>query len=269
MHHFPKGAGYSALEKNILKRRAFEMVLVLFRVEELRRLVVESIRATDGTRGALRGQTERLPEGTKNLYKKAWQILVDDGVITLAQSREIQGLTDYRNVVAHATELLTTDINRDWSADIDSMPDLAKYKPEALRRIKTLATAVESGMQAKHYVFSISLGPTIFEPAERAYAEEIRRLSSKIHKQMSSMREEIEEVNANIASLPPATTEALEPLHPDNRRGNGTLTKRGIDCCIKLFILGATPIAVAYLMRISVRSSNAQYRRWQSRKIRD
>jgi hypothetical protein len=45
--HFPRGPRLSALEKNELKKRALEMVLVLFYIEDLKQFVVESIRATD------------------------------------------------------------------------------------------------------------------------------------------------------------------------------------------------------------------------------
>lgn len=52
MRHHPKGGRYTALEKNVLKHRAFEMVLVLFEVQHLKDFVLGSIRATDSQRYA-------------------------------------------------------------------------------------------------------------------------------------------------------------------------------------------------------------------------
>jgi hypothetical protein len=112
MRHFPKGTRYSALEKNVLKLRAFEMVLVLFYAEGLRSFVVGSIRATDRLRVPTESAPHRLPDETRKLYKKAWQILVDDEILTTEESAEIQALIDYRNVIAHATEELVADVNR-------------------------------------------------------------------------------------------------------------------------------------------------------------
>lgn len=154
MEYFPKGTRYSSLEKNILKYRAFEMVLILFRVDQLRAFVVDSIRATDGLRAGLKSVTPRLPKGTKNLYKRAWQILVDDEILASGESVEIQGLIDYRNVVAHATERLTIDVNRAWSSE--SLSDLRRYEPKALDRIEFLADKIVERMSSK-YVLSLSL----------------------------------------------------------------------------------------------------------------
>jgi hypothetical protein len=85
--HFPRGNRLSALEKNELKRRALEMVLVLFYIEDLKHFVVESIRATDRLRGLANGG--RLPPATKKLYKNAWAILVDAAVLSQQESDEI------------------------------------------------------------------------------------------------------------------------------------------------------------------------------------
>ena len=86
------------------------MVLILFYVEDLRKFVVGSIRSTDQLRATLSSVAPRLPEGTNNLYKKAWGILVDDGILSSEESDEIQRLLDYRNTIAHAPEKLTVDI---------------------------------------------------------------------------------------------------------------------------------------------------------------
>ena len=69
----PRGENLRALEQNILKYRAFEMVMILFYVEEIKLIALRTIRVTDRFRN-----NDRLPEGTKKLYQKLWKILVSE-----------------------------------------------------------------------------------------------------------------------------------------------------------------------------------------------
>ena len=108
--HFPRGNRLAAIEKNELKRRAFEMVLMLFYIEDLKEFVVSSIRASDSRHTD--PAKHRLPEGTKNLYTRAWKVLVAKNVLTEDEASELEGLIDYRNLVAHQTQSLTGDVGR-------------------------------------------------------------------------------------------------------------------------------------------------------------
>jgi hypothetical protein len=68
--HNPKGRQLPALEQNILKYRALEMVMILFYAENLNQVVVSSIRATDRftTDGRLR--EERLLMAPKTCTRR-------------------------------------------------------------------------------------------------------------------------------------------------------------------------------------------------------
>src|SRR4051794_23130025 len=108
-HYFPKGRRLPALERNILKYRAFEIVLILFHIQNLRSYVLRTIRANDKA---------RIPEGTKKSDKKAWAYLVEKGVITQDESDEIKRLTNYRNTIAHEIQQLTYDLSQErFAAD--------------------------------------------------------------------------------------------------------------------------------------------------------
>jgi hypothetical protein len=111
--HHPKGRQLPALGQNILKYRALEMVMILFYAENLNQVVVSSIRATDRFTTVERLREERLPDGTKNLHKKAWKILVEDGILTKAENEEIQRLINYRNDIGHRIHQLVADVSRD------------------------------------------------------------------------------------------------------------------------------------------------------------
>lgn len=73
--------------------------------------------------------------------------------------------------------------------------------------------------------------------------------------------------NQIIKSIPKSVTEAAVPYHPRNTRENGSLTRAGGECAFQLFEAQATPLAVAYMMRISLRSANLWFKKWQARKV--
>ena len=84
-----------ALEKNILKYRAIQMILLLHQVESLRSFVLGTIKSTNSiVRGKIK---HRIPDGTKNPLKEAWKILVEEGVITEDESKDLQNIIEIRN----------------------------------------------------------------------------------------------------------------------------------------------------------------------------
>jgi uncharacterized protein YutE (UPF0331/DUF86 family) len=104
----PTSSRLLAIERNILKYRALEMVMILFHVENLKAFVLDAIRTTDEIRNNIK---PRIPKGRRNIYSKAWEILVSDGILTDTEKSEIEGLIDYRNDVAHRIHELTYDLN--------------------------------------------------------------------------------------------------------------------------------------------------------------
>lgn len=255
MDHYPRGSRYTALEKNVLKYRAFEMVLILHHVQHLRLFVVDSIRTTDRMS---RGQ-RRLPDGVSRPDKEAWRILVNDGILTAAESREIQDLIDYRNIVAHEAEKVTVNVSRGWR-----YPDLREwdaYDRGALERLDCLRQKIQSGMTPA-YVLSMHPGPTMFLAAESVYREELDRLRAKIRRQIRDLQDEVDSVNDNIDSLPQGLLVRLEPTHPRHRKRNNNLSREGVECCYELFQAGATPLTVAYLMKLSLRTTKVWFARW-------
>jgi len=73
---------------------------VLFRIERLRRSVIESIRAADRLDVRLSGSKVkmiRLPSDAKRVFDRALSILVTDGIFSMSDKIEIIALVDYRN----------------------------------------------------------------------------------------------------------------------------------------------------------------------------
>jgi uncharacterized protein YutE (UPF0331/DUF86 family) len=259
--HYPRGSRLSALERNELKRRALEMVLLLFYVEDLKHFVISSIEATDRTRYTDRA-ARRTPAGTKTLYKAAWRRLVDASVLTQSEAEEIEKLVDYRNLVAHQMHNLTGDIAHVRRIQFEG--ENVRYRFGAAKRARDLRKKVIDRMRTG-FVTSLSFRGLWFEAAERTYIEELRRLQRKIHRQAVALQDELDDANATIFRLRHSgLLESLNPGHPNQTGRNGHLTERGIDCCRQLFEAGASPFVVAHLMRLSLRATTKQFRTWRT-----
>ncbi|MYZ50938.1 hypothetical protein [Malikia spinosa] len=108
----PQGRAPTVLETHVLKLRAFEIVLVLFYMEDLKRHILDSIQLSDYLKGNV---ADRLTDGTSKLkagkkLELARAVLVAEGVINQAESDEIKSLVDYRNTIGHQIHHLTIDV---------------------------------------------------------------------------------------------------------------------------------------------------------------
>lgn len=154
-NYYPFSKNLPALEQNILKYRSFEMMLVLFKIQDLKRFVLESINATDEMHYLLEGTAPRLTKGTKNLYKKVWAILVDDGILTQDESDDLQAIIDYRNDIAHCIEDLTCDIGRNKFNETYVEMKGVRYDYSILRKLEHYRRKIDEGM-GKKYTMSLS-----------------------------------------------------------------------------------------------------------------
>jgi hypothetical protein len=278
LHHHPQGSRLPALERNILKYRTFEMVMILFHVENLKAFLLNSLRVTDEFRDK---DKRRIPDGTKKLYEKAWSALVNDGILTQTESDEVQRLVDYRNDIGHRIHLLTCDLSRSPAAEsyLRWGGKAVKYDYDVLKRLKYFREKIMRGIQSK-YITSASPDYMLFEAAEKTYQYELRRLVRKVTRQIAIRQDETQNLSSELSlndaellgELDPhhdinAPTEGLRTVsllnHPSNKAANGTLTKHGADICYWLFDHNKSPLAVAYLMRISYRSALNRRRLWE------
>ena len=266
--HRPHGKAPTAWEADILKIRAFEMVLILFYMEDLRRFIMGSIEATDKLHGVnrLSDGKPKTKEGKKLEFARA--VLVSDGVINQAESDELKELVDYRNIIGHTIHDLTVDVG--------AYSDLTRHHPEtfkpmplydytAAKRAKVLSEKVSKGMMKK-FIMMASLDFLAFEAAEKTYIAEIERLKKRVNQGIVKANKVIAETNRIMKAIPESVMESAQPGHPRNVKENGTLSKRGVECVFQLFEAQATPLAAAYLMRISQRSATHWFAKWKASK---
>jgi hypothetical protein len=249
------------LEADVLKLRAFEMVLVLFYMEDLKRSIIGAINFTDKFNNKSRLDS-------KKMMQSAREVLVAEGVISPAESEELYLLLDYRNTIGHQLHNLTVDVGA--YADLTDI-DPRTYKPvpaydyTAAKRAAALCERVAKGMSSR-FILPVSFDRLKFEAAERTYLAEIKRLKKKVNNGIDQFNKMIGSTNAAIERIPSLVLDSAQPDHPRNTRENGTLSKHGASCIFQLYEANATPLAVAYLMRISSRSATSWLNKWKASK---
>lgn len=167
-----------ALEKNILKYRALQMILLLHEMESLRTFIIGSIRSTDNIFGAMKGIPKELPEGAKRPLQKALNLLVSKGILSNEESEDIQEINEIRNTIGHSIHNLVNDI----TCPDTRLMECKEYDYHALTRLEAYREKIEKGLQKSH-VMLISFDGVAFEQAELTYKEELSRLKKKIDRQ--------------------------------------------------------------------------------------
>ena len=172
-----------ALEKNILKYRALQMVLLLHQVESLRAFVIGSIQSTDLLAVANKTGVERIPNRVKKPMVKAMDILVQEGVLTEKESEDLQSIIRLRNQVGHTIHELVADISAPRL--LGSSDQVYDYY--ALERFERYRKKIEAGMM-KGFVLQLGFRELSFEQAEATYKEELSRLHRRIDRQYEARR---------------------------------------------------------------------------------
>lgn len=204
--------------------------------------------------------------------KIAFAHAIKIGIFSETSANELQGLIKYRNDIAHRIHLLMADVTRSsWTSDVLSFT-VPRYKGEALDRLRRYARSLERRARGKIALY-LSMNRSLFEMAERVYEDELVRLDRKIRKLVDN---EQARTAAISAELDLTGTELIGDLAPGffyNRRPSrtyrddyipptGHLTARGAEICYRLFDLGRSPLAVAYLMGITLRSAERRRGSW-------
>ncbi|TWA26385.1 hypothetical protein FB004_103491 [Sinorhizobium medicae] len=259
----PLGSRLPALERNLLKLRSAQMVLVLFYAEQLKAKVLSLIQGTD--RFLVRtGRAERAPKGTKNPVGKCLDALEVDGALSADEKAEIRRLLDYRNSVGHDIHELVADITTERSVrrSLAFMPDsFARYDYEAVERLQHFLKLLGERQGTHHYIGTLSFDRLQFRSAEQVFLKEIKLLRRKIAKQWKARQQQIDLLNEEMRSVV-IENEVTDPRHPANQYDDGRLTRRGQEVCYRLFDRGLSPAAVAHLMGLKLTSARIRQRRW-------
>jgi hypothetical protein len=248
------------------ERRLQRVLADLLRdAETAGKLVADDAAALRRTSASERQQGKKL--------KVALGYAITIGIFTEAEAAELKGLLDYRNDIAHRIHLVMSDVSRNYWA-IDHVAYAAPtYKGEALDRLRAFRRSLWERARAK-LILTLSMDRMLFELAEQTYEQDLKRLDRLITKQIARERERYNAINAELDLRRTELIDDLSPRFPANHRpgrqgygddyipATGHLTKRGVEICYRLFDMGKSPIAVAYLMGMTLRSAERRQRSW-------
>ena len=246
------------------------MVLILFYAEDLQRFVIDAIRATDRISSTARIGRQAVPERVlgraKRPFQKALAAFVADGVLDDKAKSEIVRLVDYRNDIAHRIHQLTGDIGRTSISrnyvDFREAND-PRYDYDALGRLRFYRSFVEQRARSQ-YVITIGISRLLFEPMEKSLESELARLRRSIDRQVQQRKRKDEKLLSELSLAGVILGGKVQPRDPENQDESGRLTKRGVEICYRLFDAGKSPLAVAYLMDISLRAARQRERLWRA-----
>lgn len=264
--HDPHRGRLRALERNILKYRGTQMLLVLFYVEELKRDILGCVRATDHMRGAIgfsKGP-QRAPEGSKGAWKKALDALEGDGLLTTDERAEVDQLVGLRNTIAHELHNLVADLSSDTAAQDFVMfsSRRKRYDYDAVERLRHYHKLLDRRILEHHYAATLSFNPPIFRATERAFWDELKRLRRTIDRQFEKRGRENEALEAEMSLEGSGLTGDHYPRSVFAAYDDGRLTKRGVEICYRLFDSGKSNEATAHLMGLSLRAIRHRRRLW-------
>jgi hypothetical protein len=264
----PLGSKAPALETNLLRLRAMQMLLVLFYAEELKRAVLDSIRATDRIGKAIGSRSQdRVPQGIKKPVEKALAALVVDKAITISEKREIEALIDYRNAVGHQVHSLLADVAskgsiRERALGMAKLKKIPEYQDDAVDRLRHFLKRMNGLYRTHYYVRTFNFNGVMFHSAERVFLAEIKRLKSQVRRLSAVRVTAIKKLNAELSLKGTGLEHEWHPAGTWSRYGDGRLSRIGAEICYRLFDLGRSPLAVAHLTEISLAASRRRHHTW-------
>lgn len=203
----------------------------------------------------------------------AFGYAVKIGMFNEIEAGELKGLLDYRNDIAHRIHLVMSDVTRSyWTSDHVSFT-APTYKGDALDRLREYRNSLWERTRGRHLLLTLSMDRTLFEMAEQVFEGELRRLDGLIQRQIVREQRQWAAINAELDLSGTELVGDLSPRFPANHRPgysygddyeppSGHLTKRGVEICYRLFDLGKSPMAVAYLMGMTLRSAERRKQGW-------
>lgn len=253
-----------ALERNILKYRAFQIILVIFYCDHLKRKIRSLVATQNRFREILKNKKTNDDGHTnegKNA-KKSLATLKDWGLLDEEETEEIVELINYRNIIAHEIHRLVGDIGA--KSSMFRIGDYLKgFRYDAVERLRHFLNAIENRAVERGYVISIDMDSLVFESAERSYEDELGKLKKRIDLQYAHRVRKIDALNREISLEGTELTDEHHPNHPLNSYENHRLTKRGQEICYRLFDLDKSEMAVAALMQVSSAAAKKRKSQWR------
>lgn len=261
------GGRLPALERCLIRYRALQGTLAIFHAEELKRDIISAAETHRDFRQTVYGEGGRDDETDqpKDRMKRAFRQLIEDGLLSTHEKKEILNLIGHRNALAHQLHELSADLSPDRFArsHVEFMENRPEHDYEIVDKLKAARRLFENRVVEYHYVTSIRFNDVLFSAVDRALAADLRALKRRIIALMKKRKADIATLNAELSLEGTELNEELHPRHPLNQYANGRLTRRGEEICYRLFDLGKSQHATAQLMGLALPSIRARFRKWR------
>lgn len=256
-----------SLERNIMKYRAMQMVLIIHYAEQIKEIILMPLKTANGSLNMdkLREGTKESPKKKLKPIEKATDLWKSEGLLTEREVQDIKRLIDFRNDVAHRVHLLAADLSA-----YRFVRDMQRFTPHHLRsynygavdEMKRYMALLNQRLKSARWIIRLSSAPMIFESAERALHLELDRLHRRIDKLWRDRLDEQKAIQAELDLIHANFKEDEAPGHPYHSYDNGRLTRRGVEIFYRLFDAGHSTLAVAYAMGLSTKSTRNRHKKW-------
>ncbi|EJA7342767.1 TPA: hypothetical protein JG809_004858 [Vibrio parahaemolyticus] len=241
----PYGDRLRTLEVNIVRYRSLEILMVIFYIEAIKNLALQSFQSTD----EMFNEEPRIPKDAKNKYKKLWRYLLKEGVLSGSDKESLEKLIEFRNASAHSLSDVFSDLNPDTFSSY--VARRVKYIPNSAKLAKELYNKVYENL-AKEYIIALDMDTFVFRHVEKTYWGDMKAISNKINRLVDERNDEIDNLEEEFKLFNEQHLHLFHPYHPENRKTNNQISEVGIRKIKKLMSLGYSDLAISCLMRISL-----------------
>ena len=127
--------------------------------------------------------------------KLAFGHAIKIGMFTEGEADEVQELLDYRNDIAHRIHLVMSDISRSYWATDHVAYTVPAYKGDALDRLRSYRRSLWERVGGR-LLLTLSMDRMLFELAEHAFEDDLKRLDRLIKKQIKQERQQTVAINS-------------------------------------------------------------------------
>ncbi|MCX9457491.1 hypothetical protein GOU96_17460 [Vibrio sp. R-1] len=242
------------LEALILKYRTNEMMRLIFHIEDLRKYLIGSMKASNYF---INETDERYFDTKAKVMPQIWTRLLSDGILSADEITDLKNIIDIRNTIAHEVYKFTQDLKLEFKDYAKHEHFKLQYDYTALERLLCYKNKIQ---QRWNDISEVSMRSFHFSFADSYYEQENCRLSKRIDKLYNQRDSIIDRVNQELASVK-FDNYKIHPKDKNNFLTNGSLSSQGTKICRNLLQQGLSKHTVSVLMDIPLRKVNYQNRK--------
>lgn len=268
-YYDPWGDHSRALERNIIKYRSLEMVLVVHYVEELKRFLIRSVKSLDRFDRNYNKENPRvrLKTNATNPYYPSLKAWHQEGLISRDEKKELAELTGYRNDIAHRVHELNADLSTEkfHRNFVRELPNrFSSYRYEAVEKLQKYIQDLPERYHKKYRVGFLDYNHSMFRTTENVLKSELEVLRKKINRLSDKRREEIDALNKEFKLIHEKFIKEKSPRWVFQTYDDGRFTPRGQEICYRLFDEGFSTLAIAHSFGLLMPSIRKRKRMWEN-----